>query len=92
MKVEKFKIKACCGTFTVSLKIGAPLSKDFLPSFVGGGFTEAKHFTKAGILYIENEGIIVTGSFGSDFLQIKCRKGDCDKFINSFEELLKQLE
>lgn len=87
MAVERFLVKACCGSTSVSFKIGSPLSKDFLPLLVGNGFTEAKHFTAAGLLYVENESLVVTGSFGQTLLQIKCKKA-CEDSINSFEQLL----
>lgn len=89
MKVERFLSKACCGTTAVSLKVDCSISKDFLPLLVGNGFTEAKHFTAAGLLYVENESMVVTGSFGQRLLQIKCKKA-CEESINSFEKLLSQ--
>lgn len=93
MKTERFAFKSCCGTTSVAIKISSPLSKDFLPFLVDNGFTEAKHFTAAGILYIENTTMVVTGSFGSDTLQIKCKKGDkCEENVNNFEQLLTKMD
>jgi hypothetical protein len=87
MKVERFLVKACCGSTSVTFKIGSPVSKDFLPLLVGNGFIESKHFTAAGLLYVENESLVVTGSFGQSILQIKCKK-TCEESINNFEQLL----
>lgn len=90
MKIEKFAVQSCCGTASVAFKLDTPISKAFLPLLVDKGYTAPSHFTKAGILYVENEGLIATGAFGSDILQIKCRiaKDKCEKFINTFEEIL----
>lgn len=87
VSVERFLVKACCGSTSVNFKISSPISKDFLPLLVGNGFTEAKHFTTAGLLYVENESLVITGSFGQTLLQIKCKKA-CEDSINSLEQLL----
>jgi hypothetical protein len=88
MKFEKFAVHACCGTTAVALKLGAPLSPAILAFLVGNGYIESPNFTKAGILYVENEGLTVTGALGSDILQLKCKNNDCSKYISDFEELL----
>jgi hypothetical protein len=85
--VERYKTKGCCGTTSLSVKIDQTLSKDFLPLLREAGFTEAQHFTKAGLLYVENEYMVISGSFGQTLLQIKCKKA-CDDSLNDFEKLL----
>jgi hypothetical protein len=88
MKVERFAVQTCCGKTAISLKLSSPLSKDFLPYLVRNGYVEAKHFTKSGMLYVENINLIATGIFGSDNLQIKCKVNNCDNFLKDFEVLL----
>lgn len=90
MKIERFAVQSCCGTASTALKLSGTLSKDFLPLLVDKGYTAPSHFTKAGILYVENEGLIATGAFGSNILQIKCRiaRDKCSNYISAFEELL----
>jgi Ni,Fe-hydrogenase I small subunit len=88
MKVERFTVQACCGRTSIIFKTDRPLSKEILAQLVSLGFKEAPHFTKAGMLYADNSDFIVTGSFGSDRLQVKCRKADCTQKLNDFEELL----
>lgn len=92
MKVERFAVRACCGTTSVAFKLGTVISMDFLPLLIGKGFTESRSFTKAGILYVENEVLIATGAFNSNILQIKCKKQDCNSSINIIEELLTKME
>lgn len=88
MKVERFSVQACCGKTSVTLKLSSQISKDFIPLLVGNGYNEVKQFTASGMLYVENMNLIVSGVFGADNLQVKCKVKDCDKFINTFIELL----
>jgi hypothetical protein len=64
-----------------------------LQHLVSNGFTEAKHFTKVGMVYVDNPALIVSGSIGADRLNAKCKNKDanCDKILNDFEELLLKL-
>lgn len=92
MKLERFTTQSCCGGLSVIFKIGKPITKEILNTFINLGFVESAHFTKAGILYATNADFILTGPFGSDKLQVKCKKSDCDQKLNDFESLLLNLE
>jgi Ni,Fe-hydrogenase I small subunit len=91
MKVERFTVQACCGNTSIMLKTDQPLTKDFLGKLVSHGFNEHPHFTQAGILYVDNLDFILTGPIGSDRLQVKCKKRDCEQNLNNLEALLLQL-
>lgn len=91
MKAERFTIQACCGKTSIIFKIDQPLDKNHLNKLIEFGFKEAEHFTKAGILYADNLDLIVTGPFGSDRLQVKCKIANCNQKVNDFEVLLAQL-
>ena len=91
MKVEKFTVQACCGKTTTIFKTDQAITKEFLTKLISVGFNEATHFTQAGILYADNMDFIVTGPFGSDRLQVKCKKANCDQKLNDFEVLMLQL-
>ncbi len=91
MKAERFTIQACCGKTSIIFKTDQPISREHLNKLVSLGFRETEHFTKAGILYADNLDLIVTGPFGSDRLQVKCKVTDCSQKINDFEVLLAQL-
>ena len=94
MKVERFSTQTCtsCGQIALVFKLSSILSKDFLPLFVANGFSEVKHFTKSGILYIESLKLMVQGPFGSDKVTVKCKTNvDCEKYINDFETLLNNI-
>lgn len=91
MKTERFTVQACCGKTSVILKTSDPLTIEHLKSLVELGFNEAKHFTQAGILYADNLDLIVTGPFGSDRLQIKCKNANCEQKIADFEVLFDKI-
>lgn len=88
MKYERFAVRTCCKMMGVALKLGSVLSMDFLPLLIDKGFTENKSYTKAGILYVENEALIATGTFNANILQIKCKNSNCTSSIGVLEELL----
>jgi hypothetical protein len=96
VKVERFVVrancKACAGKTSIVLRINKTVSKDFLALLVTKGFIEAKNFTAAGILFVENQFLKVNGTFGRDILNINCKVVDCDKYVNEFETLLTNME
>jgi hypothetical protein len=91
MQIERFTVQACCGKTSLIFKTDRPIFASDIQALVNFGFTEAKHFTKAGILYVDNSDLIITGPIGSDRLQVKCKIADCDQKLNDFEVLLQQL-
>jgi hypothetical protein len=88
MKVERLVVTGCCGKKQVVFKIDRPLTTVLLEALKSNGFTEHAHFTKAGMLYVDNQALIVSGPIGIDKLNVKCKLEDCDKFINDLEALL----
>lgn len=93
MKVIKFTVKACCGKDAVIYKTDRPLMVNHITALVGLGFVESPHFTKAGILYVDNADFILTGPIGSDRLTVKCKQqAECSQKVNNLEGLLQQVE
>lgn len=88
MKVERFLIQACCNKSQIVFKLDRPVDQGMLDILKSNGFTEAPHFTKAGMVYADNSDLIVTGPFGGDKLNAKCKKVDCEQILNDFEALL----
>jgi hypothetical protein len=91
MNIEKFSVQSCCGARSIIYKIDRSIDLNMINSFINIGFIEQQHFTKVGILYVDNDEFIITGPIGSNRLQIKCKKKDCDQKLNDFEPILKQL-
>lgn len=88
MQVEKLVVQACCGRKQISFKLDRPVDQALLQVLKSNGFTEQPNFAIAGILYVDNSDLIVSGPFGADRLNAKCKKADCDQILNDFEALL----
>jgi hypothetical protein len=93
MKIQRFSIQACCGRTAVIFKTDGPLSAEFLAFLLKNGFIESPHFTKAGILYVDNPDFNLTGPIGSDRLSVNCKHkhADCAQKLNDLEVLLQQM-
>ena len=91
MLVEKYTIQACCGNKVLIFKTSRPISINDINGLVAFGFTESKNFTQAGILYVNNSELIITGPIGFDRLQIQCKLKDCIDKVDDFVTLLQQL-
>lgn len=95
MKIERIKASSSCskcGGIALLFKLSVPVSEDFLSLFVKSGFRELSHFTKAGILYVENNDLIIHSPFGDNKLQVKCKsKNDCAGILNDLEALLQKV-
>lgn len=92
MKVERVLVKACCGKAAIIFKIGKPITTEFIGALADKGFMERPNFTKAGLLYMDNPALILTGSIGTDRLHISCKLKECDQKLNELEGLLLQME
>ena len=88
MKVERLLVQGCCNKKQLVFKLDQPLMQAVLDVLKSNGYTEYENFTKAGMLYADNPDLIVSGPFGGDRLNVKCKKIDCDQFLNEFEALL----
>ncbi len=92
MKVEKFTVQACCGKTSVIFKIDQPVGLNHVNQLVNLGFIERKHFTEAGIIYIDNSDFIITAPLGSNKLQVKCKHSKCsDEKFEVIEIMLQQI-
>ena len=90
MNIERYLIQSCCGKTAVIFKTDSPLSKSLIEFLVNNGYRELQHFTAAGLIYVENSELIITGGIGTDRIQIKCKRPvGCDEKFNNFEALLK---
>lgn len=72
-------------------KLDQPLTREIMASLVKSSFKENEIFSKAGILYAESNFLIVTGPYGSNQFQIKCKIKDCENNIDDFERLIQNL-
>jgi hypothetical protein len=91
MKLTKFTITACCGRTSIIYKTDKPILKEYIAKLVNLGFKEHDNFTKAGILYLENQNVIIQSPIGSDRIQIKLKQKADENVFNQIEELLSQI-
>ena len=91
MKTDRHIIQACCGRTAVILKTDRPLDNNLITFLVNFGFNEAKHFSNAGIIYLDNEDFILTGPIGSDRLQVKFKKTNDYEKLEELENKLKEI-
>lgn len=88
MKVERFVVQACCDRKQIVFKLDRPVTQALLDVLKSNGFIDLPHFTQAGMLYADNPDLIVSGPFGADRINVKCKKKDCEQILNDFEALL----
>lgn len=91
MDISKFSINSCCGRSSIIYKTEQPITISIISQLVSNGFNEQSHFTKAGILYVDNKEFIITGPIGSNKLQVKCKIANCEQNINIIEDLFKKI-
>jgi hypothetical protein len=61
MEVNRVSVKPCnCGKPFLIFQVNQPVLKTILPLLKEAGFKESEHFTRAGILYVENSNFVVT--------------------------------
>lgn len=89
MDVVRYIIKECCGSTASVIKLDRPLSIDIFDYLKLSGFEESPHFTKCGIVYVENDGIIITAPFGSNNVTVKCKSKNCQEYLEALEKILK---
>jgi hypothetical protein len=88
MKVERIVIQACCNKKQIVFRLDRPLDQSFIDVLKSNGFTVNDNFTKAGMLYADNPDLIVSGPFGNNKINAKCKNADCEQKLNDFEALL----
>lgn len=72
-------------------ELNFPLDIKHLQIFLDNGFISNKNYEKNGILYIEQDIIIAIGPYGSNRLQIKCKKTPCDDGMALLEKILNNM-
>jgi hypothetical protein len=91
MLIEKFAVKGCCGKTSFLFKIDYTISDSLLNILKNSGYMESPVLTKSGILYVDNSEVILTGAFGSNTLQVKCKKINCEEIVSKLEIFLQNI-
>lgn len=77
----------CCGKTNFNLDLERPIKRDNLSLFTSNGFVESPKFIKAGIFYVEDSGIIASGTFGAKRINIQTKSKD--KWQSSYTKFKK---
>ena len=88
MKIDRYVIQACCKRVQIVYRLDRPVDKSLIEVFKSNGFKELVHFTQAGLIYMESMDGVVSGPIGADKLNVKCKKDNCEPFLNNIEQLL----
>lgn len=92
IKITKKEIKSCCGKKQNQWKLSVSLRKEFLPALEAAGFFYLRSFYDAGMLYIEDNGLIASGVFGLGDLTVKCKNKKCEDSMILLEKTITHLE
>lgn len=91
MEFKHFQTKGCCGKQSYFYKIDKSIDKELSNKFIDLGLKSADHLEAAGIMYVYNSEYIMTGPFGSNKLQFKCKLKDCSELRLKVENILKNI-
>jgi hypothetical protein len=80
-----------CGKTQEIWELSFSLDIKHLQVFIDNNFISNKSYEKNGILYVEQDAILAIGPYGSNRLQIKCKKTPCDEGMDLLESILKSL-
>ena len=88
MKIDRYLIQGCCGKMQIVFRLDRPIDYSLIETFKVNGFKELVHFTQAGLMYVENSNLVISGPIGANKVHVKCKKTNCDTFLNDIEQLL----
>jgi hypothetical protein len=88
---QKFNTKTCCGKILVTWKLGFQVTKELI-NYLSNSFKEHNHFTKSGMLYMDNQSLVISGQLGSNSIQIRCKSKNCEQAMNDLESKISSYE
>lgn len=89
--IKKYKVKSCCGSESLIIETPYFIKKEHISIFEENKYMIPSHFLKAGIFYVQKDGLISTSSFGSNKLNVRCGGQNCEKLLIEFEDLLNNI-
>lgn len=91
MKFEKLTTHACCGSINIIYVLEKPTDHLLIDQLASNSFTELKHFTQSGMLYLENDKCIITSPLGQNKITIKFKTKEVDLTCLFLENILRNL-
>lgn len=88
VKIEKREISTCCGKKQLIWRLNISLNKNHCVLLKQAGFSFFKSYYDSGMLYAEDKGLIASGVFGLNELNIKCKNEKCNDSVRILEEFI----
>lgn len=88
IQIQKKEIKACCGKKKMLWVLNTPIKKEHIGVFQQSGFTFLRSYYDAGMMYIEDNGLIATCVFGLNEIKIKCKSNHCGESAQLLENII----
>jgi len=89
--IHKFNTKTCCNKTLITWKVDFKITIDLI-KHLKSTFKEHEHFTKSGMLYMDNSNLIISSQLGSNSIQIRCKIKNCEGSMNDLESTLSSYE
>jgi hypothetical protein len=87
MAIKTHTIKSCCGNSSTILETDKPLRKYQVDVFKQAGYVIPDNFFNSGVFYAQKDGLIATGSFGTNKISLRVSPRSQD-LIQEFSQLL----
>lgn len=88
IKIDKREIQSCCGKKQLIWKLSVPLNRELLTTLQQAGFFFVRTYLDAGMMYVEDKGLIAAGVFGQNEMRINCKNKQCDESAILLERTL----
>lgn len=88
IEISKREIKSCCGKKQLIWKLSTALKKEHLDILQKAGFSFTRTYLDAGMMYVEDKGLIANGIFGLTELRIKCKTSHCEESAKLLERTI----
>lgn len=89
--ITRHILKSCCGGKSYILQTEKPVKKSHISTFEKSGYLVPSHYNKAGLFFVQKNGLIATAPFGSTKIQIRASGRIGVNLITEFETLLDEL-
>jgi hypothetical protein len=87
MAIRIHTVKSCCGSSSTILETDKPLRKYQVDVFKAAGYVIPDNFFNSGVFYAQKDGLIATGSFGTNKISLRVSARSKD-LVEEFSQLL----
>jgi hypothetical protein len=88
MASKRHLVKSCCGSVAYLFEISQPVTPKTLDFFKHAGYTTSEIHQKIGVFFVEKQGLMATGPYGSNKIQVRCMSANCSQMLDAFDNTL----